>query len=265
MEIKFDIAKSNDIPVLKKMWRDIFKDTKEYTELYFSYKFKEGNTFIVRAGDEIASTLYVEYTELCVQGKIYKGAYFCGIATKEKYRGKGFAGSLIEYAKKNIKKVDIIYLIPANKSLFEFYKGFGFKDFTCIDKIKISREEGVKLPPHIKSADYEKMTFFYENSGNGLFVKRNEEFLKAVYGCYENINIFSDGYIVWYMADKIIHLVEYSFEYEKAVLILKGLLNEKDISEGIIYKKWGKEPFSVCITDLEIEKIPNKYINLMLN
>ena len=62
------------------------------------------------------------------------------------------------------------------------------------------------------------------------------------------------------MADKIIHLVEYSFEYEKAVLILKGLLNEKDISEGIIYKKWGKEPFSVCITDLEIEKIPNEKV-----
>ncbi len=265
MEIKFDIAKNEDVPVLKEMWQEIFGDTKQYTELYFSYKFKEGNTYVIRVEEEIASTLYVEYTDLSIEGKICKGAYFCGISTKEKYRGRGFAGKLIEYAKQNIKNVDIIYLIPANKSLFEFYKGFGFKEFTCIDKIKISKEAGIKLPPHTKEVDYEKLTSFYENSGNGIFVKRDMEFLKAIYGCYENITIFNDGYVIWYIGDDVIHLVEYSFEYQKAIAILQGLLNESGLNEGIIYKKWGNNPFSVCITDLEIEKIPNKYINLMLN
>jgi len=80
MEVKFDIARKSDVPALKKMWQEIFKDTKEYTELYFSYKFKEGNAFVIRIEDEIISTLYVEYTDLFIEGKILKGAYFCGFA-----------------------------------------------------------------------------------------------------------------------------------------------------------------------------------------
>ena len=47
--------------------------------------------------------------------------------------------------------------------------------------------------------------------------------------------------------------------------ILKGILNLKNLKEGILYKKWGQTPFSVCITDIDIESIENKYINLMLN
>ncbi len=265
MELKFDTAGCKDIPELKKMWQDIFGDTEEYTELYFSYKFKEGNTFVIRVGDEIASALYVEYTDLYIDGKIYKGAYLCGIATLEKYRGRGFAGQLINYAKESIEKVDIIYLIPANKSLFNFYKRFGFREFTFIDKVKILKEEGACLPPCKKGFDYPLVNSFYERSGNNLYVKRDEAFFNAIYKCYKNISVFDDGYVIWYADEGILHLVEYSFDYDRAVFILKGLLNENSLSEGIIYKKWGAEPFSVCITELEIEKISNKYMNLMLN
>jgi len=265
MEVKFDIARKSDVPALKKMWQEIFKDTKEYTELYFSYKFKEGNAFVIRIEDEIISTLYVEYTDLFIEGKILKGAYFCGIATKKEHRGKGFAGRLIEYAKKNIQKTDIIYLIPANNSLFNFYKSFGFREFTCIDRLKIKREEGVKLPPYTNEFNYELINSFYEKSGNSLYVKRDEAFFKAIYDCYKNISVFKDGYVIWYIEENIPHLIEYSFSYERAVEILKGLLNERNEEEGIIYKKWGNEPFTVCITDLEIREINNKYINLMLN
>ena len=265
MQKEFDIATKKDIPYLKKIWQEIFKDSDEYTELYFSYKFKEGNTYLLKENGEIASVLYVEYTDLFYEGKIYKGAYFCGISTLEKYRGKGYASSLIKYAAENIKKVDIIYLIPANKPLFDFYKGLGFKEFTSLDKIKILKDEGAFLKPYKTDFDYEKLNEFYEKSGSSLYVKRDESFFRAIYECYKNVCIFDEGYLIWYTDDGVLHLVEYSFDYEKAVSLLKGLLNEKNINEGIIYKKWGAEPFSVCITPLDIDKTNKKYINLMLN
>ena len=47
-QVLFDAGRINDIPYLKKMWKDIFKDDDSYIDLFFSYKFKEGNTFVIR-------------------------------------------------------------------------------------------------------------------------------------------------------------------------------------------------------------------------
>ena len=264
-QIKFDTAKSSEIPYLKKLWKDIFKDTDSYIDLYFSYKFKEGNTFVLRVEDRIVSTLYVEYNDVFIDSKIYKGAYFCGILTLEEYRNKGYALKLIEYAKKNIKNVDIIYLIPANESLFEFYKKCGFKVFTHLDKEKVLKDERVTLPSYTKDYDYNTLNKFYENSGNHLYIKRDEKFFGAIYDCYKNIMIFNDGYVIYFIEEGVLHLVEYSFSEERTKEILKGILNKKNLDEGFLYKKWGDKPFSVCITDLPVEKMSKKYVNLMLN
>lgn len=264
-EILFDTAKNSDIPYLKKMWKDIFKDDDSYINLFFSYKFKEGNTFVIKDNKKIVSTLYVEYTDVFINGKIYKGAYFCGIATISEYRKKGYAKKLIEYAKSNVKEVDIIYLIPANESLFEFYKESGFKLFTCLDKEKVINDKKVKLKTFSEEFDFLKIKTFYENSGNNLYIRRDEKFFTAIYNCYKNIMIIDDGYVIYYIDSGILHLIEYSFSYNKAKEILKGILNLKYLKEGILYKKWGQVPFSVCITDLNVESIDKKYANLMLN
>ena len=260
-----DTATHDDILYLKKMWKDIFKDTDSYIDLFFSYKFKSGNTYVIREDGKIVSTLYVEYNSLYINGKIKSGAYFCGIATYEKYRGRGYANMLIEYAKKNIKKVDIIYLIPASQSLFDFYKKSGFKHFTSMDREEIFPNENVPLPKFSKEFDYKTLTEFYEKSKNNIYVKRNEEFFKAIYECYKNVLIFDDGYVIYYTDENKVHLVEYSFDEERAKEILKGIIEKEKSASGILYKKWGKTPFSVCITDMDIWEIDNKYINLMLN
>ena len=264
-QIEISTAVSCDIPYLKRMWKDIFNDTDSYIDLYFSYKFKEGNTFVVKDEGKIVSTLYVEYNSLYVDGCEKKGAYFCGIATYEEYRKKGYANMLIQYAKENIKNVDIIYLIPANLPLFDFYKKSGFKEFTYMDKEEICIDKKIELPGFSKEFDYTKVNNFYENSGNKIYVKRDEAFFNAIYECYKNIMIFPDGYVIYYIDENKVHLVEYSFKEDKAKEILKGIISKENLKSGILYKKWGKTPFSVCITDLDIEKIDKRYINLMLN
>lgn len=265
MEYVIDRAKSEDISCLKKMWKEIFGDTDEYIELYFSYKFKEDNTFVVRAQGEIVSTLYVEYNDVFFEGNMVKGAYFCGIATLKEHRGMGLAKKLINYAKENIEKVDIIYLIPANESLFDFYKETGFKVFTYLKKEEILRDDSVALGEFSEEYDYELINSFYENSGNRLYIKRDKRFFDAIYSCYKNIFTFGDGYVIFYIEDEILHLVEYSFSEKRAGEVLKGILNLKGLNKGILYKKYGDNPFSVCITELDTDNTENKYLNLMLN
>lgn len=264
-QVTISVAKKEDVSFLKKMWKDIFCDSDDYIELYFSYKFKEGNTFVAKDGEKIVATLYVEYTDVYFNGDIKKGAYFCGIATLKEFRGKGIAKKLIEYAKDNIKKVDIIYLIPANEPLFDFYKQTGFKVFTFLSKEEVIKDKKIKLDSFKEEYDYNTVNFFYENSGNKLYIKRDKNFFDAIYNCYKNIMIFEDGYVFYYVENDILHLVEYSFCEEKAKEILKGILNLKNLDKGIFYKKYGSVPFSVCITDIDIEGIDRKYVNLMLN
>ena len=264
-QVVFNTAKDCEITYLKKMWKDIFKDTDEYIDLYFSYKFKGENTFVVRDNGKIVSTLYVEYNDVFYNGKTVKGAYFCGIATYSEYRGLGYAKKLIEYAKEHIKKVDIIYLIPANESLFDFYKQTGFRVFTTLSKEEVEKDTGIILPDFSEKFDYEKLNFLYENMGNSLYIKRDEKFFSAIYECYKNIMIFDDGYVIYYTEDDTVMLVEYSFSYNKAKEVLKGIINLKNKDKGIIYKKWTNTPFSVCITNLDMESSDKKYLNLMLN
>ncbi len=62
-----------------------------------------------------------------------EAAYIYGAATDVDYRNKGYMKQLIEFASKHF---DALYLKPATKELFEFYKKIGFK--TVFYKNKIS-------------------------------------------------------------------------------------------------------------------------------
>lgn len=264
-QITISVAKKEDVSCLKKIWKDIFSDSDSYIDLFFACKFNEENTFVIKHDGKIVSTLYVDYNDVYLNGEIIKGAYFSGIATLNEYRGYGFATKLINYAKEYIKKVDIIYLIPANEPLFDFYRKSGFKDFTYLAKEEITKDNITGLDEFSEEYSYEVVNSFYENSGNNLYVKRDKKFFDAIYNCYKNIMIFNDGYVIYYIEDGILHLVEYSFDELKAKEILKGILNLKNIKKGIFYNKRGKNPFSVSITSLDVESIDNKYLNLMLN
>ena len=108
---------------LKKIWKDIFKDTDEYTELFFSRKVKPENTYTVREGDRIVSMVFA------VDEKIngLKAAYICGVATIPEYRGRGLCAKLMKEAEDDLKKrgYDICFLIPESESLFDFYGKMG--------------------------------------------------------------------------------------------------------------------------------------------
>ena len=170
---------------------------------------------------------------------------------------------------------------------YQEIKGFGgaFTEAasTTLDKLsKENRERILKLyfdeengigynygRVHMNSCDFSLGNYTCVDEGDKTLetfnIKRDEKFFNAIYDCYKNVMIFDDGYVFYYIDNDVLHLIEYSFSYNRAKEILKGILNLKNLKEGILYKKWGQTPFSVCITDIDIESIENKYINLMLN
>lgn len=256
-------CKEKDEIQLRKLWKDIFKDTDEYIDIFFKYKFSCDNTFVIYEGEEVVSTIYAEDITFNYKGEKISGVYLCGILTKEDRRGKGYAKELISYAVNHFKDKKIIFLIPANQSLFSFYKQSGFRPFTYIDKVTVTEKEDKDIK-FKEIFDKEKVSYYYNNSRDELYVERSSLMFDAIGECYKFL-IFEDGYIAYYIEDNKAVIMEYSYSYEDVYEIAKWMNYKFSLGETTIYKKYGEEPFSVCITDLDVEKIDKKYINIMLN
>ena len=119
------------IPSLKALWKEAFSDNDEFINAFFSLGFSEQRALCVLENKELAGALYwfdMEY-------KDEKIAYIYGVATAKKFRGKGIGTAMMKKAKDHLsdKGYSAITLVPAQESVFGFYKKLGYKVFTHID------------------------------------------------------------------------------------------------------------------------------------
>lgn len=84
-----------------------------------------GLLFVVKEGEEIVSV--AEYMEIAEK----KELFLYGFLTREKFRGKGYAGKLIQYSEKNAKKKGYAAIAltvdPENLTAVKFYQKRGYK------------------------------------------------------------------------------------------------------------------------------------------
>jgi len=231
---------TGDIQTLKNLWKCIFKDTDEYINLFFNYKFDFEKTFVYKTDNKIVSALYYFDVILTNGCNEFKAAYICGIATLPAMRGKGIAGKLIETCIGELKEkdYDIALLIPANESLFNYYKKFGFNKFSYISCWESDYNNTVK--PESKT----------------LIVKRTDEDIKLLKECYGS-PIVKKG-ISYYKTNKN----EYTaMEYTEQ----PGFFNGKTVRTAYNPQCSNSFPFSAAINFKNIELPEKKYINLLLN
>lgn len=122
-----DFATEKDIITLKSLWQSIFLEDKEVTEYFFKNIFADVLTPVIRIDGEIVSSLFLldckigEYSGKCV---------YCAM-TKYTHRGKGYMNKLLDFSYAWCKEngYDFLVLVPAEKSLFEYYAKCGFSPF----------------------------------------------------------------------------------------------------------------------------------------
>ena len=153
---------NNKIEFCRKIYREAFNDDDIYfEELLFENCFEYIKTF-----DEngIPVSMYFALPCLFKSGDSEKEAvYFYAAATDKKYRGRGYMGKLIEELKNS---ENIIFLRPAEKSLINYYKKFGFDLTDCVcdyNDVEIIPTDGFKkLTDKIKiDINYEKFILMY--------------------------------------------------------------------------------------------------------
>lgn len=122
-----DFTTEKDINALKSLWQSIFLEEKEVTEYFFENIFADVVTPVMRIDGEIVSSLFLLDCEI---GEFKGKCVYCAM-TKYTHRGKGYMKKLLDfsYAWCRENGYDFLTLVPAEKSLFEYYAKCGFSPF----------------------------------------------------------------------------------------------------------------------------------------
>ncbi|MDD3659718.1 MAG: GNAT family N-acetyltransferase [Lachnospiraceae bacterium] len=124
-------AMNSDIPILKKIWKEIFHDEDWYLDDFFRTYFKEGKSCLIwKEDDKIVAMLHmIPYTYRICPHENKNAIYLYALATLEEYRGKGIMDALIleAFGSAGDSGEVSFLLIAASEELIRYYKKRGFQ------------------------------------------------------------------------------------------------------------------------------------------
>lgn len=257
-------AKKEDVCTLKQIWKEIFKDPDDYIDLFFDKKMNLEYTFVARKDGEIVSTAYLINSPLVTDdSKIIPAFYMCGISTSQQARGKGYARKVIEYCFEFAKNegAELCYLVPANLSLFNFYKKVGMTPFTYLVKNELQPQKS-EIPDFTKEFDGEKMLSIYNKLDFPFKPLRTYDDFSFIHNAYD-VYLFENDYIVIEENENSVHVVEQTFMNDDIAKAIAYIKNKKLFITG--YGRADATPYTaVKILNNNIKLPKDGYLNLFL-
>lgn len=193
----------NDKKYVISVWKDAFGDKEDFISdfLHLFGKYM----LVLEYEGRVVSML----TLFPVKIGEKSGRYVYAVATDKKYRSRGFAGKLVEYAKRFAAKNDenFLVILPQNDGLYDFYRRFGFSELKCVKRINeqkvnfndsalnieiIDENEYFKLRKnHFATCKFVEwdihMLAFFKKVYEGFFVKVSENGREAALAfCFKN-------------------------------------------------------------------------------
>ncbi len=151
----------SDYEDIIRIWSEAFGDDREYI-LNFLESFRE---YVYVLEKDAIMTLF----PVTLNDK--KGHYVYAVAVDANKRGTGLGKKLIEFAKANMG--DFLVLVPADKSLFDYYRKLGFSENSTIGKYdKTDTNEKISVKEYVTLRDK------YFNGKN--YIKWSEEQLSKI-------------------------------------------------------------------------------------
>ena len=123
--IKFATVK--DKKELSSLWQMTFSEDSSVIESFFENVFQDTVAPVIRLDGEIISSLFLLD---CKIGDYNGKCIYCAM-TKYAHRGKGYMKKLLDFSYAYCKKngFDFLFLVPAEESLFDYYRVCGFENF----------------------------------------------------------------------------------------------------------------------------------------
>lgn len=130
---------------VKTLWQLCFNDNPAFIDLYFKYRYKDEINRCIEQNKRIVSALQVIPYPMTWCGGTALTGYISGACTHPEYRNKGLMRSLLTQTHRQMKQDGVLFatLIPAERSLFDFYETFGY---ATVFNYKKERWEGMTEP-----------------------------------------------------------------------------------------------------------------------
>lgn len=177
-----DFAETKDIEQIKKLWRGVFGDSDAEIESYLlSYL---GCVLLYtekRVVKGMLSMLPVAIGEK-------RGRYIYAVATEPEARGRGISTKLIQYANDYILGNGEYFsiLVPAEKSLFEFYKKRGYASVSAVKRFEFDNMGFGDVSLEVKKISPEKLfklrRSYFKKTGFIEWGVRELEYIWKIYG-----------------------------------------------------------------------------------
>ncbi len=191
------LADINDKTQLSEMWQSVFLEESSVTDSFFENIFDKTVTPIIKIDNEIVSSLFLlpckigEYEGKCV---------YCAM-TSYTHRGKGYMKNLLDFSYEYCKEngFDFLFLVPAEKSLFDYYKSCGFTQFgiSRVHAVSEAIPEKRELLKYDYSLEFDDDILEYWESACviyggevtkfGLVFDDDQVIIRNAKGSYENI------------------------------------------------------------------------------
>ena len=119
---------AREVSELKELWKRSFGDSSQYTDFYFSRRYRTGNTRVFRADGKIVSSAQFFPYDISCGKDIIKGVYILGVCTHPDYRRRGFVSRMIReiLEEQAVGGAELAFLIPSERELFGLYEKLGF-------------------------------------------------------------------------------------------------------------------------------------------
>ena len=172
------------------LWQEAFGEKKEEILPFLDFINKD-MLLIEEKGQIISmlSLLKVKIGDVC-------GRYVYAVATDKRFRGKGYATELLDFAKGLVAagKETFLVILPRNESLYAFYGKSGFTPLCCAKRIsrKISAETSYSVEKITSESYFELKKTYFSGEKYVEFDIKTLEFMQKAY-CGEFLKAEKDG------------------------------------------------------------------------
>lgn len=134
MTIDFRQPRPEEEAPLRALFTEAFGD-EGFTDLFFRTGYAPARCLAAFDGDLLAA---LHWFDCSLEGQ--KAAYIYGIAAFESCRGRGVGSGLIRTALEELENrgYEMVFLVPAEPSLFGYYERFGFRAVSTIREFTVS-------------------------------------------------------------------------------------------------------------------------------
>ncbi len=134
MAAEYRMAKLEDIPALRELWKEAFGDSDAYLDQFFDTAFSTRRCRVMAEGEDIQSVLYL--LDCSCGGK--QMAYIYAVATRQSCRGQGLCNTLMAqtHAELQAQGIAATILVPGTRELVRFYAKMGYRPCAPHGRIK---------------------------------------------------------------------------------------------------------------------------------